>query len=270
MAKQLPKKKKKPEPEKSKEEAVTTATKVEENIPTGVSTKREFNRDNWKPKTSIGKQIKADKIKNINEILDQGIRILEPEIVDALIPTLESDLIAIGQSKGKFGGGKKSIWRQTQKKTNEGNKASFTTMVVVGNRNGYVGISTGKARETVPAREKATRKAKLNIIKIARGCGSWECGCKTPHSIPFEVEGKCGSVIMVLKAAPKGTGLIVEKECQKILKFAGIKDVYSKTYGHTKTKLNLVKACFDALKQLTKKRVSEDYMKKAGVVYGEL
>lgn len=256
-----------PQKEKAKIEATTKATEL---IPKGVSTRRTFDIEDWKPKTSLGKQVKATKITNINQILDKGERILEPGIVDALIPELESDLIAIGQSKGKFGGGKASIWRQTQKKTKEGSKASFTTMAVIGNRNGYVGISTGKARETVPAREKATRKAKLNIIKISRGCGSWECGCREPHSIPFDVEGKSGSVIIRLKTAPKGTGLIVEKECKKILEFAGIKDIYSKSFGHTTTKTNLVKACFDALKKLTKTKVPEQYLKKSGFIEGEI
>ena len=55
--------------------------------------------------------------------------------------------------------------------------------------------------------------------------------------------------------APKGTGLKVEEECKKILELAGIKDIYSKTFGHTKTKMNLVYACFDALKKLTELKI---------------
>ncbi len=141
-------------------------------------------------------------------------------------------------------------------------------MTVVGNRNGYVGIALGKASETVPAREKSLRQAKLNIIKIPRGCGSWECDCKEPHSVPFTVKGKCGSVIMILKTAPKGTGLTLEKECRKVLELAGIKDVYSKTYGHTNTKMNLIKACFKALQQISRTRMSPEFIKNSGVVEG--
>ena len=59
-------------------------------------------------------------------------------------------------------------------------------------------------------------------------------------------------------------------ELKKVLKLAGIKDVYSKSFGHTKTKLNLVKACFDALKKLTKTKIPEEYIKKAGVIEGEI
>jgi small subunit ribosomal protein S5 len=234
----------------------------------GISKDKGFDKDAWNAKTEIGIKVKSGEIVNIDEILDQGKKILEAEIVDALLPDLESDLIEIGQSKGKFGGGKSSIWRQTQKKTKEGNKPSFATVAVVGNANGYVGIGKGKAKETVPAREKATRQAKLNLIKIRRGCGSWECGCGMAHSVPFKVEGKCGSVKVVLSSAPKGTRLCAEKECQKILKMAGLKDVYAKSFGQTKTKLNLVFACFDALKKLGSMKIKADYIKKGGVVGG--
>ena len=50
--------------------------------------------------------------------------------------------------------------------------------------------------------------------------------------------------------APKGKGLCVEKECAKILAFAGVKDVWSKTFGQTRSKVNMVAACIDALKKL--------------------
>ncbi len=214
--------------------------------------KEEFQ--DWIPKTNLGKLAKERKI-NIDEIIDKGIKILEPEIVEILLPNLEQDLLSIGQSKGKFGGGKRSIWKQTQKKTKEGNKPKFATLAIVGNYKGYIGVGHGKSKETVPARTQAVRKAKLNVIKIRLGCGSWACGCKENHTIPLKVTGKCGSVRIDLIPAPKGTGLCVEKELKKILNLAGIKDVYSKTYGKTKTKLNLIYACFDALKNLGRTRM---------------
>ena len=177
--------------------------------------KIEFDIQAWKPKTNLGRKVKSGEIKDIDEILDNGLKILEAEIVDALLPNLESELLLIGQSKGKFGGGQRRVFKQTQKKTREGNKPHFSTFAVVGNKNGYVGMGSGKSKETVPAREKAFKSAKLNIIKIRRGNGSWEDPTKTPNSIPFTVDGKCGSVKITLKPAPKGTGLKVEKECQK-------------------------------------------------------
>lgn len=227
-----------------------------------------FDKEAWKPKTSLGKQVKSGEIKNIDEIIDKGKKILEPGIVDALIQDLDYDLVEMGQSKGKFGGGKRSIWKQTQKKTREGNKPKFSTMVILGNKNGYVGIGRGKSKETMPAREKAIHQAKLNVIKIKRGCGSWECGCAEPHTIPFKVLGKVGSSEITLMPAPKGTGLIIEEQCKKLLQFAGFKDVYSRTRGNTKTKVNLVPACFKALKQLSKTRITEEYKKIAGIKEG--
>jgi len=229
-----------------------------------------FDKEAWNPKTSIGKKVKSGEITKIDEILDNGLKILEPEIVDSLLPNLKTELLLIGQSKGKFGGGQRRVFRQTQKKTREGNKPNFATYAVVGNGNGYVGIGYGKSRETVPAREKALRNAKLNIIKIRRGCGSWQCSCGDSHSIPFNVEGKCGSSIIRIMPAPKGKGLCIEKECQKILEMAGIKDVWSKTKGQTKVRTNLIPACFKALKQLSSTRIQQRHYKDLGIIEGAI
>ena len=243
-------------------------TLEKEGLPRGIA-KKGFDREAWKPKTELGRKVKSGEINLMAGVIDTGKKILEPEIVDALLSNLESEFISIGQSKGKFGGGKRSIWRQTQKKTKEGNKPKFSTLIVVGNRDGYVGLGKGKAKETMPAREKALRQAKLNVIKIVRGCGSWE-GLPAPNSIPFAVDGKCGSVRIRLMPAPKGTGLCVENECKKMLALAGIKDVYSKTFGQTKVKINLLQACFDALKKLSSVKINENQMRMLGYVEGPL
>ena len=123
-------------------------------------------------------------------------------------------------------------------------------MAVVGNENGIVGIGMGKAKEPRLAVEKSIRNAKLNLIKIIRGCGSWECGCGTEHSIPYKVEGKSGSVRVILMPAPKGVGLVANDEAKKLLRLAGIKDIWMKTFGDTSTRFNLIRAIFDALKKL--------------------
>src|SRR3989338_8565777 len=226
-------------------------------LPEGVSQKeRTANiKEAWTPKTAVGIKVKAGEITDIKEILDQGVRILEAEIVDLLLPNLETELLMVGQSKGKFGGGKRSIWRQTQKKTKEGNKPTFATLVAMGNKEGYVGVGHGRAKETVPAREKATRKAKLNIMSVKMGCGSWDCSCKENHSIPAQAEGRCGSVRITLIPAPRGTGLKTEKEVQKVLTLAGIKDIYSRTSGQTRTKMNLIYATMDALQKMNKLKI---------------
>src|SRR3989338_8252745 len=189
--------------------------KIIEEVPIGIKREKGFDKEKWAPKTELGKKVKSGEISNIEEIFDRGYKILEPQIVDALMPDLESDLISVGQSKGKFGGGKRSIWKQTQKKTKEWNKMKFSTLTVIGNKDGYVGIGVGSSNETMPAREKSLRKAELKL---------------TP--------------------APKGTGLCIEGECKKILRMAGINDIYSKS-KNSKTKLNLIKACFNALKKLS-------------------
>jgi len=202
--------------------------------------------ENWKPRTGLGKIVKAGKIKDLDEVLKY--KVLEPEIIDSLTK-LNSDILNIGQAKGKFGGGKRRAWRQTQRKTGEGNVPTFSCMVVVGNGRGYIGIGYGKAKETLPARAKATRKAKLGITKIKRGCGSFDCICGEPHTVPFIVEGKSGSCRVKLIPAPQGTGLVAGDELKKILKVAGIKDVYSVTKGKIRTTFNLARACMDALER---------------------
>lgn len=222
----------------------------------------------WKPITEVGRKVKSGEITDLNFIFDHGLIIKEPQIVDALLSNPESDLLLIGQSKGKFGGGKRKAFKQTQKKTQEGNKPKFATYAIIGNKSGFIGIGYGKSKETVPAREKALRNAKTSLIRIKRGCGSWQCGCKTPHSIPFEVQGKAGSTQIILMPAPKGTGLKIEKECQKILRLAGIKDIWSKTFGQTGSKINLVKACEMALKNLSKTKSQEKFNESLGIMTG--
>jgi small subunit ribosomal protein S5 len=225
---------------------------------------------NWKPLTALGKKVKEGEITDIEEVFAKGYKIVEPQIIDALLPGIEEDLLLIGQAKGKFGGGQRRIFRQTQKKTREGNKIAFMTCAVIGNRNGYVGVATGKSKETVPARDKAKRSARLNVIRVRRGCGSWATDARNPNSIPLAVEGKCGSVIMKLMPAPRGTGLCIEKECAKILALAGIKDIWSKTQGQTKTKLNVITALMNALKKLSEIKIKSTDVPKLGLVEGKM
>tara|TARA_B100001964_G_scaffold127110_1_gene140560 strand:- start:9074 stop:9979 length:906 start_codon:yes stop_codon:yes gene_type:complete len=267
------KEKPKAEAEEKKPEAVNKEDTSSKDIKKNAKSSgrfREFDKESWKPKTDLGVKVKSGEINNINQVLDSKFKILEQGIVDVLLPNLSSDLLLVGQSKGKFGGGQRRVFRQTQKKTQEGNKPKFGTFAIVGNEDGLVGIGYGKSKETVPAREKAIRNAKLNIVRVLRGCGSWQCECNNPHTIPFTVEGKCGSVIVKLMPAPRGTGLCIERECSKILKIAGIKDVWSQTFGQTKTKLNLIYACFAAVKKLTEIKVQEETAKKLSIIMGSI
>ncbi|HLC87417.1 MAG TPA: 30S ribosomal protein S5 [Candidatus Nanoarchaeia archaeon] len=239
-----------------KEKKQNIEKKREEEIKAQRQAGKEMTIASWVPKTKLGNDVKNGKIKNIDEILDKGLKILEPEIIDSLI-NLESDLISIGQAKGKFGGGKRRAWRQTQRKTKEGNVPTFSAMAVVGDGNGHVGVGSGRAKETLPARDKAIRKAKLGIIRVRRECAAFDCDCSQPHTVPFEVSGKAGSVRVTLIPAPQGTGLVAANELKKVLKLVGIKDVYSKTFGKKRTSFNFVKACMDALAKTTMREKGE-------------
>ncbi len=233
--------------EKAEEKDKEEAQKERPRRRPGEKTREEIIAE-WNPKTALGKEVKDGKIKDIDEILEQNRKILEPEIIDTLIQ-VKTDLISIGQSKGKFGGGKRRAWRQTQRKTREGNVPTFSTMAIVGDENGHVGIGTGRASETLPARDKAIRKAKLNLIKVKRACAAFDCACSDPHTIPFKISGKAGSVKVDLIPAPQGTGLGVANELKKVLKMAGIKDVLSRSSGRKRTTFNLLKACIESLKK---------------------
>ena len=223
----------------------------------------------WVPKTLLGKDVESGKYSTIHDVISTGKPLMEEQIADALIPDLKTEFVDLGQAKGKFGGGRRKPSKPTQKKTREGNKMSFAMMAISGNSNGVVGFGFGKSREAVPSREKAVRNSKKGLIMIRRGCGDWGCFCGTAHSIPFAVTGKSGSVTVRFMPAPKGTGLVVESELKKILQLAGVKDVWSKTFGSTKNKINLVKAGFAALKNLQNMKLNVQTMEGRGIKDGD-
>ncbi len=223
----------------------------------------------WVPKTQLGKDVVAGKYATMRDVLLDSKAILEHEVTDFLIPDLGTEFVNLGQAKGKFGGGKRKPSKPTQKKTREGNKMSFAMLALSGNRDGVVGFGFGKSREAVPSREKAINNAKKNLIMIRRGCGDWGCFCGSAHSIPFAVEGVSGSVRVKFMPAPKGTGLVAESELKKMLELAGVKDVWSKTYGSTKNKINLVKAGFEALKNLQTMKLNAATIEGRGIKDGD-
>ena len=83
--------------------------------------------------------------------------------------------------------------------------------------------------------------------------------------IPFAVEGKCGSVIVKLIPAPIGTGLKADHEIAKILMMAGIQDVWTQTFGQTRSKINLIKATENALKKLMTTKLQEIHYERLSV-----
>ena len=197
----------------------------------------EKSLDDWSPRTRVGKMVKEGYITSIEEIFQSCLTIKEPEIVDLLLPNLQEEVLAINL---------------VQKQTDAGEKSRFRATVAIGNREGYVGIGEGKSVEIGPAIRSAIVHAKLSIIPVRRGCGSWECTCHEPHSLPFTVDGKSGSVRIILKPAPRGAGLVTAKTPRIVLSLAGVEDVWSITKGHTRTTINFAKAAYDALRNTYK------------------
>ncbi len=222
----------------------------------------------WVPKTELGKKVYRREITSIEEVFEKGYIIREPEIVDILLPDLEDEIILIGGTPGKGGGIKRIPVKTTARMHKSGRKRSLHAMVVVGNKNGYVGYGYAKGNDAREAIEKASRKARLNIISIRRGCGSWECNCHQPHSLPFKVTGKSGSVKVELIPGPRGLGIVASSEPKKVLRLAGIQDVWLRSFGNTRTRINFIYALFDALNNLNKIRANEAVIKETGVIEG--
>ena len=172
-------------------------------------------------------------IKSIDQVLESGRPIKEPQIVDQFLPDLEDEVLDIAMM---------------QRMTDSGRRVQFRAVVIVGNRNGYIGFGQGKDVQVGDAIKKAIVNAKTHVIKVRRGCGSWECGCSHPHSIPMLVTGVAGSVKVTLRPAPQGIGLVTGDIGKKVLQLAGIRDVWAQTQGQTRTTINYAKATFNALK----------------------
>lgn len=190
--------------------------------------------ERWTPRTRLGKMIQEGQISSMEEIFMEGLKIREPEIADVLLPDLEEEVININL---------------VQKQTDAGEKSRFKAIVAVGNRDGYMGLGSGKARQVRTAIEKAAMDARLNITPVRRGCGSWECGCGKPHSLSFQVEGKCGGVKIVIVPGPRGLGIVAGEVAKIILGLAGVKDGWTRSYGATRTIPSFAYAVFDALKK---------------------
>jgi small subunit ribosomal protein S5 len=123
-----------------------------------------------------------------------------------------------------------------------GRRFSFAALVVVGDRNGRVGIGYGKANEVPSAVEKAGKAARRNMVKINLA------GTTLPH----QVAARYGASKVTMIPAGPGTGVIAGASVRSVMELAGVKDVLTKCYGSTSPK-NLVRAAFDGLKELRSK-----------------
>ena len=196
--------------------------------------RRQDPLEGWVPKTELGKRVLEGQVSSIYEIFEEGYKIKEVQIIDALVPDLKDDVININL---------------VQKQTDAGESSRFTALVAVGNGNGLIGLGQGKAKRVRNAIEKGIRLAKLNLYPIKRGCGSWECDCGEGHTLPFKVTGKEGSVIVTLLPGPQGLGLVAGDTAKQVLKLAGIRDCWSNSRGKTTTTTSFAFATFEALKQ---------------------
>ena len=120
-----------------------------------------------------------------------------------------------------------------------GRRFSFAALVVVGDKNGHVGIGLGKANEVPEAIRKAGEQAKKSIVKVAlKGA-----------TIGHQVIGKFGAGMVLLKPASSGTGVIASGVVRAVVEAAGVQNVLSKSIG-TSNPHNVVKATMSALLQL--------------------
>lgn len=196
--------------------------------------------EGWTPKTRLGRLVYEGKITTFDDAVSTGYPVKEPEIIDILLPELTDEVLDINM---------------VQRMTDSGRRVKFRAAVAIGNREGYIGFAEGKDLQAGPAIRKAIEIAKLNLVKINRGCGSWECDCGEAHTVPYSVEGKAGSVTVVLKPAPRGLGIASGSTARKVLELAGIKDVWTRSSGQTRTTINFASATFEALKKTTAVRI---------------
>ncbi len=194
--------------------------------------RRDYYQEEWIPKTRLGKLVFEGQVTTFDEALKSGLPIKESGLVSALLPNLEDEVLDINM---------------VQRMTDSGRRVKFRTTVIVGNRDGYIGLGEGKDVQVGMAIKKGIEKAKLNLFKINRGCGSWECGCGQPHTVPYEVMGEAGSVRIVLMPAPRGLGIAAGGTAKKVMDMAGIKDIWTRTFGSTRTTLNFAMATYNAL-----------------------
>lgn len=137
-----------------------------------------------------------------------------------------------------------------------GRNLRFSALVVVGDRNGHVGIGTGKAQEVPEAIRKAVEDAKSNLIRVPR----------VDTTIPHEVIGVHGGGKVMLRPAVAGSGVSAGGPVRAVLELAGIEDISSKSLGSSSA-INMVRATINGITQLKK---AEDVAKLRGLSVDEL
>ncbi|MGC8676251.1 MAG: 30S ribosomal protein S5 [Candidatus Micrarchaeia archaeon] len=198
--------------------------------------KEAFSIEAWQPRTKLGQQVKQGAITSIEQIFASGKPIKEVGIIDALLPKLESKVLETAS---------------VQRMTKDTRKQKYRVTAAVGDRNGHVGVGVGKGVELKPTISAAIKDAKMHVISVKFGCGSWECNCGLPHSLPIALSARCGSAQVIFKPAPRGVGIVAGPIAKQVLELSGIKDVWTFSKGRTRDIYNTAMATYMALKSLS-------------------
>jgi len=129
--------------------------------------------------------------------------------------------------------------RRVAKVVRGGRRFGFSALVVVGDRNGKLGIAFGKGREVSTAISKAFKRARKTMFVVPLH----------DTTIPFKVEGRHGASRVLIRAASKGTGVIAGGAVRSMMEAVGVKDVLAKSIG-SKCPQNVARATVDAFMKL--------------------
>ncbi|MFC7098282.1 30S ribosomal protein S5 [Halobaculum marinum] len=196
----------------------------------------------WEPRTRLGRKVQEGDITTMEQALDSGLPLKEHQLVDQLLPDLEDEVLDINM---------------VQRMTDSGRRVKFRCVVAIGNNDGFLGYAEGRDDQVGGAIQKAIEVAKLNMIKVDRGSGSWEDSAGGVNSLTRTATGKAGSVEVEIKPAPQGLGLAAAPTVRNILELAGVQDAWTSSNGNTRTTVNLAKATFNALKNASQARTPD-------------
>jgi len=179
----------------------------------------------------LGYLVKQGKVKSLEQIYLHSIPMKEHQISDFIIGSkMQDEVMEI---------------MPVQKQTCAGQRLRFKAFVIVGDFCGHVGFGVKGAKEVASAIRGAVNLAKINVVPVRRGY--WGNKIGKPHTVPCKVTGKCGSTIVRLIPAPRGTGIVAAGVPKKLLNMAGIEDCYTQARGATSTLGNFAKATYAAI-----------------------